>query len=355
MRTLFVRSGQTWILSLAGFLLTTAIVALAETPEVHDYEVIELDATRVDPSVDLGVVEDRGSKMEGPAVHQRRDVRFVKKLLEIKTKSELCKVLEGRVISYYDIVSLVEGCRQRLIADADVLAELQQRRHVETLEVPAAVYRRIPFGRPLDRVDVVFGGAVSGLECKRFEGAYVTDQGQNFYLIEGCTKRAFADSYQLRLHNRLGVPLMPLSSETLARIPDGKAIATSTNDEADILFRMDGDVVWSRLFREKGSAKSPTDSPERIEKILENRKKPHLSMQVCKRVEGRVISFYSRLFLVEACARRPIDKIPLEAQMWLDGQGGIRDVSPEEFVVIKEGRAISEKDLLKKLGLPVLK
>lgn len=346
-----IRRWTSWCLvGMAGSLAGQALAQSEGPARSMAREVIELDATKVDPKVKIEA-DPQASADEGP-IRRRQNAERIKKLLAMKSDVELCKALNGQIISYYDVVTLVEKCRQRLIADPEVLALLQQRKGIEPIEVPVDVYRRISFGEPLDRVDVIFGASgISKSECKQFEGTLVTDLGQNFFLIEDCKKRQFRSSYDLNAYNRLGKPLMPMSSETLERIPTGRPMPTLKHDETEILYRMDGDVVWSRLFQDRTGQSKASDTPEKIEKILTDREKRTRASEVCKKTEGRIVSFYSVFYLIENCKRRPIEKLPLSAQMHLDQRGGIRDVAPEEFLAVPEGRPLSEKDLMEKLHL----
>jgi hypothetical protein len=298
-----------------------------------------------------------GTGMDTPAGEGPTESRiplseqFLSKFDKIKTKAEACELLEGKIVTYYDVASLVRGCKQQTIEDAELLNELVHLKRKLVVEVPARIYRLIPFGRPLSKHDLDGGGGTSKTlskqECEEVEGRYVTVSGMTYFYIEDCKRRAFESYYDLQEHNKGKTTIMTLTPETLYRITTGPGMKVKSANQEAILMKMDGDVKWSRLARANRGVESGNDSPESLQEIQKVRKVDRA--EVCRKFNGKVVSFYSQMYFLEDCKRRPMAEFSLRLQQSAHARGGVIDISPEEFKAIPAGKAISEEDVLKLL------
>lgn len=277
--------------------------------------------------------------------------QYLAKFENIKTKAEACALLEGKIVTYYDVASLVRGCRQQTVDDAELLNELVHLRKKQVVEVPARIYRLIPFGRVLSKQDLDgekhTTRALSKQECLNLEGDYVTVSGMTYFYIENCKRRAFESYYDLQEHNQGKTAIKTLSPEKLYRIAEGPDMKVKSANQDAILMKMDGDVKWSRLAQANRGVSQGMDSPESLQEIQKVRKVDRA--EVCRKFNGKVISFYSQIFLLEDCKRRPLTEFTLRLQQTTQARGGVIDITPEEFKAIPAGKAISAEDALKLL------
>lgn len=314
-------------------------------PIVEGEERIDLTST--------GNGDEGGAPADGGPTESRIPLseQFLAKFETIKTKAEACALLEGKIVTYYDVASLVRGCKQQTIEDAELLNELVHLKRKRVVEVPARIYRLIPFGRPLSKHDLDGGGGTSKTltkqECEDVEGRYVTVSGMTYYYIEGCKRRAFESYYDLQEHNKGKTTIMTLTPETLYRITTGPDMKVKSANQDAILMKMDGDVKWSRLARSNRGVESGNDTPESLQEIQKVRKVDRA--EVCRKFNGKIVSFYSQVYFLEDCKRRPLAEFSLRLQQSAQARGGIIDITPEEFKAIPAGKAITEEDALKLL------
>ncbi len=279
---------------------------------------------------------------------------FLTKFKNIKTKAEACRRFEGKIVVYYDISSFVQNCKLRLIEDSDVLNEAIKSENLKIEEIPAEVYRLIPFGEPYDRGDIPMLRSsakkkLSASECSYLNNKYVTASGMTYYWVEKCRKKAFQDFYELQEHNRNKAPIISVSPEFLNRIPLGDEMKSPDGAEAKILYKIDGDVMWSKLLRQKEGQAVQADSPETLAKIEKDSKKPINKNNLCQKINRKIVSFYSQVYFGESCILRPIEDFSLELQRQLAAKGGVSDLTPEEMITLPVGKVISPDVLLKTL------
>ena len=276
--------------------------------------------------------------------------RFLEKFEKIKTKAEACELLEGKIVTYYDVASLVRSCKQQTIQDAELLNELVHLKNKIVVEVPARIYRLIPFGRPLSKYDLDGGGSNNKLtkaECQDIEGRYATVSGMTYYFIESCKRRAFESYYDLQEHNKGKTTIITLAPETLYRIQAGPGMKVKSDNQESLLMKMDGGVKWSRLARGNRGADLTNDTPETLKEILKTQKVDRAD--VCRKFNGKVISFYSQIYYLEDCRRRVIQGFSIQLQQRVQARGGVIDITPEEFKAIPAGKDVSEDDVLQRI------
>jgi hypothetical protein len=295
------------------------------------------------------------SAPEGETLRESRvplSQRYLTQFENVKTKTEACELLEGKIVTYYDVASLVRGCKQRPVQDAEFLNELVHLRKRTVVEVPARVYRLIPFGAPLTKSEYEGAAGTAGRklskgECEEIEGRYVTVSGMAYYLIEGCKRREFESYYDLQEHNAGKSTIVTLNPETLYRLPEGPAMKVKTAGEESILMKMDGDVKWSRLARSNRGDETKADSPDTLRAIQNTRKVDR--SEVCKKFNGKIVSFYSQIFFLDDCRRRSIDGFSIRLQQKAQSHGGVIDITPDEFKALPAGKLITEAEVYKLL------
>lgn len=271
----------------------------------------------------------------------------------VQKLSEMCELYEGKVIAFAGSLSLIDRCQQRVIEDTQVLNDLIIDGKKQVIDVPSAVVRTIPFGKPfLANRGLKKNPDSNAYKCSRFEGRYVTNDGENFFFVEKCHRRLFVSFEDFTYHNQENRPVLAATPEEFEVLLPGRVMEVRPTNEPEILYKVDGDIYWSRLFPKGKVERSGEDSLKKIETIDMERKKFSGRAELCSRYEGKIVSFYSKLFLIEKCLRRPLVNVSLDVQTSLADDFEPQDLSAEQYRVIPEGIGFDAEKLLKKSKTP---
>jgi hypothetical protein len=300
--------------------------------------------------IDLGVLSPDEDDDSPEKIRENQiplSEKNLRKFDTIRTKEQICKLIEHKILTYYDTVSLVENCVQRPIEDPVLFNDLVMLKKTEVVEVPGRLYKLIPFGKPLTR-EYVTGvkpkSKPTSQECGEVEGHYVTATGTTYYFIENCKKRAFEQFYDLQEHNVGKKTITSLDPELLERIPAGKPFPTKENDTDSLLMKMDGDVKWSLLARANRQGEFPRDNIESLRAIEKQGK--NNKTQLCQKFDGRLVSFYTQIFLLQKCQLRKVTDFTVKLQQVISKSEAILDLTSEEYRSLVQGNPIETKDLL---------
>ncbi len=276
----------------------------------------------------------------------------LKKYKSVTTRQEACRTFEGKIVTYYDISSLVQGCRQHAIEDAEMLNELVHSSHVKIEEIPVNVYRMIPFGKPFVRGDLKGNKQLSSKKmsqagCEALNKKYVTVSGNVYYFVENCKKRKFVSYFELQEHNVNKLPIETLTPEQEQLIPLGTVMHVKDNEEAKLMSKMDGDVRWSKLFQGQNDLKP--DTPESMNEIQRKGNLAVNKVELCKKIERKIVSFYSQIFFIDNCSRRQISDFSIALQQRAEQFGGVMDLTPAQLKSLTLGKAINADEVLKRM------
>lgn len=303
---------------------------LVDQPESTEKEKVQKQKPAKTKVVQAGQTPD----MMIPLEH-----RQIKKFDSVKTKKEACSRLEGRVLSYYDTSTFVRNCVQHPIEDANLLNEMVYKKRIPVVEVPAHVYRLIPFGDPWSSDS----SSVSGSKvCRELNGQYVTSTGSDYFFIQGCKKRPFASYSELQAHNSKNQPVRLVAPEQLDRLDEGKKIEGSYDREVEALYRIVGD---SSLRPKVDGRNKFIGSTEELEAIPERATADKKSL--CRQYNKKIISFYSQLYYISDCKKRPLNVLPVNVQKKLAESGTqITDLNSDQINTIPLGKEVSEDEAL---------
>lgn len=186
-----------------------------------------------------------------------------------KQSLRLCHRYNGKVISYYDKTFVVKNCERVPLDHATLTAHLKAGKPVT--QVSSEIINLIPQQSFKPRRQP------KALRCKDLEGNYVTIDHEEIYYIKGCKKQRFPDWHTYREHRFHSGPHR--SKFLLITAPDLERLR-SRNDFPSTL------------------PHAAMTSP------------PVLSaQQVCAELEGQFVGYYSQLYFVDSCSRRPVDTI----------------------------------------------
>jgi hypothetical protein len=217
-----------------------------------------------------------------------------KKKSEVSSNRELstaqyCRQYEGKLVAFYSDVWEVKGCKRIPLSSEEVYRRTNAGELV--LDVEAAVVRGIKEGQ---RIQIT-----KKRSCSELEGKYVSLDFEDIWFVTGCSRRKFPDwmSYS---RQRGGLDkesaILELTWDEFKGLKEGKDYASVYDTEAEITSR-DVDTI-------------PIE-------------------EACRGIEGKYVYYYSRIYKIEKCARRPIDpekftrKYPdvapkeLSAEQWL--------------------------------------
>ena len=180
----------------------------------------------------------------------------------------LCQKYEGIHISYYNQIFLVRDCKRHLIDSQKQVYSLTKQ-GAEIIRVDAAVIRAIPdAGR---KVKVMAQQINKEELCREVNNRYIT-YSRGIYYVDECRKRPFPnwDSYREHLRNQEEkTEVVALNLQKFRIIPLGKDMP---------------DVNVSMM----------TERPALVVSVE----------KVCKELEGKYVSYYSKIYHIENCQKR---------------------------------------------------
>lgn len=183
------------------------------------------------------------------------------------TADQYCGQYEGKLVAFYSDVWEVKGCKRIPLTSEEVYRRTNSGELVSDIE--AAVVRGLKEGQ---RTQVA-----KKRTCSELEGKYVSLDFEEIWLVAGCSRRKFPDwmSYS---RQRGGLDkestILELTWDEFKSIKEGKDYASVYESEAEITSR-DVDVI-------------PVD-------------------EACRGIDGKFVYYYSRIYKIEKCTRRPMD------------------------------------------------
>ncbi len=215
---------------------------------------------------------------------------------------ELCRKYEGAYISYYEHVFLVKGCRRHALTSQQKIYNLT-RRGVVFRTVDAEVIRGIPLAdAPATRREP----QVSSRQlCRSLQGRYITRSYVDIYLVDRCRKHLFPnwEAYQdhVRQRGKQGEAIVSVSRQEFKAIKTGKDMPSSQRTSLSVL--PDIDVI------------------------------PRAA--ACRGVEGKYVSYYTKVYYVEDCQRHPVPETKVRSgKLNID-----RELTSEQWLSLPRARS----------------
>lgn len=193
-------------------------------------------------------------------------------------RKNACTKFDGKYISYYSEIYHVEKCKRRLIQDPTTMTQIM-RGSVKVTEVESDIIAALPSGQ-----GITDQGSKKRRGCKQLEGKFVTFSYVDIYLVQKCKKRALPDwetfiAWQKKLGRKsgIGAPVIALSEAEFDLLQIGPEIPSAV------------DLEFIRQYdRSKVVDIIPID-------------------EACRGLEGKTVSFYSKLYRIEKCRKRELD------------------------------------------------
>ena len=211
---------------------------------------------------------------------------------------------EGRFIAYYSDVYKVEKCKRRPVIANETVFKLM-RSGAQIAEVPALAIAAIPEGSSID-----LGTAESTARpCSSFQGQYVTYSHSDVYYVEKCSRMLIPDYETYVVHRKLkghnqSSEIMAINWAEFSALKVGKEIESILVKEYAKLLEMGPpvDVI-------------PID-------------------EACAGLNGKMVSFYSRMYRIEKCRKREVDP-----ELYLRKHANVAtlELKPEQWISIPDG------------------
>lgn len=236
-----------------------------------------------------------------------------RKVFSRDEKRHICERYEGKLVAYYGDVWKVEKCKLRPIVDSKTVYTMQ-RAGIHVVDVDADVVAALVEGSPLDESTTL----ETARSCKQLEGRYVTFSAVDVYFIEHCKKRLFPDwatyiKHRDRRDDKNG-EILSLSLVEFDQLRSGETVPSVVDD-----------LFTKLLTGAAGIDIIPVD-------------------EACDGLEGRLSSYYSRLYRVEHCKKREI----VDPDLYLKHNGGaalkVTEMKSEQWLSLPDGVPIGDRE-----------
>ncbi len=224
-----------------------------------------------------------------------------------KKRKSLCQKHDGQYIAFYDQVFLVKGC-ERIPYESEDVYRLT-RRGVKLVEVGNEVIAYIPEGDGRSGKEVT-----EKRSCEAFEKNYVTYSFGDIYFVEKCKKRVFQDWASYEAHRGA------LRSKQAA-------ILSITWDEFVSL--AEGEPMPSVIDKESKELLKFNETTEIIP-----------ISEACAGIEGRFVSYYSKVYRIESCRKRQLSDKRIETE-FKDGRVRLVELTSEQWISLPDGPSIN--------------
>ena len=225
-------------------------------------------------------------------------------VLSDSEKKKICQQNEGKYISFYSDVYFVKGCKRQPLLSTDIYEHTRLGRQID--EVKRIVIEALEEGSAFQ------ANALAGQfrTCKDLEGKYITFKFGDIYLVRNCERKVFLDWASFEAHR--------------GDISAPRAVINS--------------VTWTEFSALKEGRPMPSVIMEEYKEILNGQKQVDVIPidEACDGINGRYVSYYSRIYKVEKCHKREINAIAFSKQL---GANPIRlvEMSSEQWISLPDG------------------
>ena len=266
-----------------------------ETPEVSE----------ASPSSTKGSDEDDDNIIKVP---KQPDAPPAKRFTAAETQ-KVCAKYRANLLSVYGEIYKLKNCTRHQIHDQEEIFKFAKQ-GIITIEVDSKDVAALPIG---DHWEIV---NAKNRPCSFFNKKYITFSYTDIYFVENCVRKLIPD-YETLLEHRKSQGIK--SSEVLAlnarefyQIRQGRDVTSVIDRE------------FSKLL--EGSAGVdivPID-------------------EACKGVEGKIVTFYSRMYKIEKCRKREINAEQFTMQRKQNDSKWI-ELRPEQWVSMPDGKPFDDK------------
>jgi hypothetical protein len=222
---------------------------------------------------------------------------------------KVCAKFQGSVLSVFGEIYKVKDCTRHQIHDQSELFKLAKQ-GVKIIEVDSKEVAALPIGDSWEMMNT------ENRPCSFFNKKYITFSYTDIYFVENCVRKLIPDYITLIEHRKKqGIKsseVLALNAREFYGIRQGRDISSVIDRE------------FSKLL--EGSAGVdiiPID-------------------EACKGVEGRFVTFYSRMYKIEKCRKREINAEQFTMRRKTAGLELI-ELKPEQWVSMPDGKPFDDK------------
>ena len=222
---------------------------------------------------------------------------------------KVCAKYRGSLLSVYGEIYKLQNCTRHQVHDQEEIFKFAKQ-GIKTIEVDSKDVAALPIGDSWETVNS------KNRPCGFFNKKYITFSYTDIYFVENCVRKLIPD-YETLLEHRKSQGIK--SSEVLAlnarefyQIRQGRDVASVIDRE------------FSKLL--EGSAGVdiiPID-------------------EACKGVEGKIVTFYSRMYKIEKCRKREINAEQYTMRRKISDSKLI-ELRPEQWVSMPDGKPFDDK------------
>jgi hypothetical protein len=221
----------------------------------------------------------------------------------------VCAKYKNSLVSVYGELYKIRNCTRHLVSNQDEIFKFS-RQGVKTVEVDATDVAALPVGDTWEHV------STKDRPCTFFSKKYVTFSYTDIYFVENCVRKLVPDYETLLSHRKAqGIKtteILALTAREFYGIRQGRDITSIVDKEFSKL--LDGSAGVDII---------PID-------------------EACKGVDGKIVTFYSRMYKIEKCRKREIN-----AEKYTMGRrvndAKLIELRPEQWVSMPDGKPFEPK------------
>lgn len=228
------------------------------------------------------------------------------------TKAEtqkVCGKFKDKLISVYGEIFKLQNCVRHHVTDQEQVFQMT-RQGVPVVEVEATDVAALPIGQTWEQV------RAKDRPCSAFNKKYVTFSYTDIYYVENCVRRLVPDYETLLAHRQergqKNGEVFALTPKEFWSIRQGRDISSII--DKDFAKLLDGSAGVDII---------PVD-------------------EACKGVEGKIVTFYSRMYKIEKCRKREIDAEAFTMNRKL-GDSKLIELKPEQWISMPDGKPYTFK------------
>ncbi len=221
----------------------------------------------------------------------------------------VCAKYKNNLVSVYGELYKIRNCTRHLIVNQEEIFKFA-REGIKTIEVEATDVAALPVGDTWEHV------STKDRPCTFFSKKYVTFSYTDIYFVENCVRKLVPDYETLLSHRKAqgikSTEILALTAREFYGIRQGRDITSIVDKEFSKL--LDGSAGVDII---------PID-------------------EACKGVDGKIVTFYSRMYKIEKCRKREIN-----AEKYTMGRrindAKLIELRPEQWVSMPDGKPFEPK------------
>ena len=228
------------------------------------------------------------------------------------TKAEAqkaCAKFQGKLLSVYGEIYKIQNCVRHKINEQEDIFKFNKQ-GIPVVEVNATDVAAIPVGDSWENANS------KERPCSSFNKKYVTFSYTDIYYVENCVRKLIPDYETLITHRKErgqnNGEVLALSAKEFWSMKQGRDITSIMDKEfAKLLEGSAGvDII-------------PID-------------------EACKGVDGKIVTFYSRMYKIEKCRKREIDAESFTMRNKA-GNSKLTELRPEQWISMPDGKPYNDK------------